>query len=226
MNRDELPAAVIVAGGGSRRMGRDKALLRLPDGKTTLGSVVAVAKGVASPVFLSVDTLEHADRLGAGDLGGVELLIDRQPGAGPLLALAGALHVVTAPALLLLPVDMPLLTPAVLQLLFDTWRDASVGQIAVAAPQIGGVTYPLPACYGSDLSGVVDELVSTGRRALRAVLEHPAVRLRLLPEPSLRRADPTLRSLAAANTPAEWADLCAAEAPGLGDQSSAGARSS
>lgn len=91
---------LVLCGGQSRRMGRDKALLEL-DGLTLL---------------------ERCKNLGA-ELGATQILISRnQPGfitdlvqdAGPMAGIAAALPHCNSHWLLVLPIDMPLLTAAAL----------------------------------------------------------------------------------------------------------------
>src|SRR5579875_2888793 len=89
---NESLAAVVLTGGRSRRMGQEKALLRLPDGRTCLEAVLEAARAVAHPVFLGVDTAEHGQRLCALLPEPLpELVVDVLPDGGPLAALSAAL---------------------------------------------------------------------------------------------------------------------------------------
>jgi molybdopterin-guanine dinucleotide biosynthesis protein A len=97
-------SVLVLCGGQSRRMGRDKALLEL-EGQTLL---------------------ERCKNLGAA-LGAQQVLVSRnEPGfiqdlvndAGPMAGIAAALPYCLTDWLLVLPVDMPLLTPAALKPLF------------------------------------------------------------------------------------------------------------
>ncbi len=97
-------SVLVLSGGKSSRMGRDKALLQL-DGETLL---------------------ERSKRLGEA-LGAQQVLVSRnEPGfiqdlvhdAGPMAGIAAALPHCLTNWLLVLPVDMPLLTPAALEPLF------------------------------------------------------------------------------------------------------------
>jgi len=188
-----MVAAVVLAGGRSSRMGRDKAPLTLPDGRTALGAVLDAASAVASPVLLAVDTAMHAALLqpAIGDRD-VRLLLDEQPGSGPLAALARAMGASAAPLLLALAVDMPLVRPELLRLL-------------AVVPRVGGVEQPLCAAYAATLAPRVEAALATGRRDLRALFVGPGIRF--LDEPDLRHADSDLRSFASANTPEEWAAI-------------------
>lgn len=203
-------AAVVLAGGASRRMQRDKALLRLPDGRTALQAVLETARAVASPVLLAVDSPEHGARLLAAlDGDAPALLLDAMPNAGPLAALAGALRAAAVPALLALAVDTPLVGPALLRALAEARAAAAAGGPAVAVAVVGGMAQPLPAVYGVDVARAAEALLASGRADLRALLDHSGVRVRHLNEAELRRADPSLRSFLSANTPAEWQALLA-----------------
>src|SRR5579871_90786 len=110
-------AVVVLAGGASRRMGREKALLTLPDGRIALQAVVEAARAVADIVLLAVRSRADGDRLVATlPSPPPDLLIDQTPGAGPLHALAGALADAPAPLLLALAVDTPLVRPELLRM--------------------------------------------------------------------------------------------------------------
>jgi len=199
-------AAVVLAGGRSSRMGRDKALLTLPDGRTALGAILDAASAVASPVFLAVDTGEHLALLRPA-LAGREprLLLDDRPGSGPLAALTRAIGASTAPVLLALAVDMPLVRPELLRLLIERLlAGLDSGDLAVV-PRVGGVEQPLCTAYAATLAPRAEAALAIGRRDLRALFVGPGIRF--LDEPDLRHADPDLRSFASANTPEEWAAM-------------------
>lgn len=205
-------AAVVLAGGASRRMGQEKALLTLPDGHSALTHVLRAAQTLANPILIAVDTADHAARLGLALDHGTDtprLLLDRDPGAGPLAALAGAMRAVEAPVIIALAVDTPLVRPGLLQMLYErmcTEQDVPPDAIV---PVVEGIPQPLPAVYGTHLAGAAEAAIAQGRRSLRALLEDPAVHVRPLHDAMLRHVDPDLRSFAGANTPDEWRRLLA-----------------
>jgi molybdopterin-guanine dinucleotide biosynthesis protein A len=93
-----MVAAAVLAGGASRRMGRDKATLAV--GGVELASVaLAAAARVADPVVLVAPEGHPARRLAT------RLVTD--PGRGPLAALAAALDALAADHVLVLAGDHP-----------------------------------------------------------------------------------------------------------------------
>lgn len=102
---DELPCiGVVLAGGRSTRMGRDKALLEW-QGRPLIEHQLALLRAAG------VDSVEVS-----GERPAYRGIADAQPQAGPLAGLAGiaAAHAYDA-ELLVIPVDMPLLQPALLR---------------------------------------------------------------------------------------------------------------
>lgn len=98
-------AAVLLAGGRSRRMGSDKALLPLPDGRLlwerqweTLRALEPAALFISGP---------RRDEFPSG----IVCLTDTTPGHGPLGGVATALEATgSLPLLLVLAVDLPAMT--------------------------------------------------------------------------------------------------------------------
>src|ERR671913_497518 len=93
-----MAAAAVLAGGASRRMGRDKATLAV--GGVELASLaLAAAARVAHPVVLVAPDGHPARRVAAPAIA--------DPGLGPLAALAAALDALTAEHVLVLAGDHP-----------------------------------------------------------------------------------------------------------------------
>ena len=91
----------VLAGGQSRRMGRDKALLQLGD-QTLIERVLAAAHPLGYPRLIIGDPAAYAHL-------GLPVHPDRHPGLGPLGGLYTALSTTDAPVLLL-ACDLPFLT--------------------------------------------------------------------------------------------------------------------
>jgi molybdenum cofactor guanylyltransferase len=128
-----MVAAAVLAGGASRRMGRDKATL--PVGGVELATLaLAAAAQVADPVVLVAPEGHPARRLPGGQVA--------DPGRGPLAALAAALRVLDAEHVLVLAGDHPGLRVELLAHLVG-----QAGRGAAVACRRGPRLEPLVAVY-------------------------------------------------------------------------------
>ncbi len=110
MINPSLYMGLVLAGGRSSRMGQDKAQLPWAEEGTLLDHTIALLR--ASGVGLIKVS---------GDRSGYDCLPDAAPGAGPGVAISDVLAILPADtAVLVVPVDMPLLTPALLIRLLHT----------------------------------------------------------------------------------------------------------
>jgi len=142
-------SAVILAGGQSSRMGRDKAWLAV-GGQSLLARQVRLLRDAgACEVFIS-------GRAGA-DYGalGCRVLTDRFPGAGPLAGIEVALDAASAPLLLVLAVDMPHMSADVLQQLVGQCTETTG-----VVPRLAGAIEPLAAIYPKLALPLVMEMLS------------------------------------------------------------------
>ena len=191
-------SAAILAGGQSRRMGTDKAILRLtPDGPTLIELVLAAARAVADDVFLVAndDRLAHL---------GLRTVPDAFPGAGSLGGIYSAVAEARESHCLVVACDMPFLSPPLLRALADAPRDYDVlaPYLAVGTNRQGGaqgVYETLHAIYGrAALPAIRAQLAA---EHYRIVGFFPAVRVRPFAEEAVRALDPELRSFFNVNTP-------------------------
>ena len=112
--------AVVFAGGASRRMGTDKALITTADGSTWLERQVRLLRSLGLEVCVMSAHANHRRCL-SGWLG-VTVHAEPWSPAGPLRALSCLLNADETQALLTSPVDMPALQIDALQALSDAWR--------------------------------------------------------------------------------------------------------
>jgi molybdopterin-guanine dinucleotide biosynthesis protein A len=150
------PAGLLLTGGASRRMGRDKALLEV-DGRRLADRAAATLGAVCDPV-LEVGpgyTIFPATR-------------EDPPGAGPLAALGAGWGELTRLGcegpVLVLALDMPFVGEELLRLL------ASRPGPPTAVPLSDGEPQPLCARYGAEALARISGLVAAGERSLRALL--------------------------------------------------------
>jgi molybdopterin-guanine dinucleotide biosynthesis protein A len=187
-----MVAAAVLAGGASRRMGRDKATLAV--GGVELASIaLAAAARVAHPVVLVAPDGHPARRLAA------EAVAD--PGLGPLAALAAALEALDAGHVLVLAGDHPGLR---VELLAHLTALATEGE-AVACRR-GPRLEPLVAVYqrAPALAVARARLADpAGDRSLLGLLAR--LRTVVVEEPGWRPLDPDGRSFVDLDDPADLA---------------------
>lgn len=161
-----------MAGGRSTRMGRDKALLTLEDGRTLLERAFETLwVAGATDVFVAVGTGKKYGLPGAREI------VDREPDCGPIGGLTACLADLKHPLCLLLAVDMPAMTPAYLSGLL---ADAEAGCGVV--PVIDGSAEPLAAVYPREAAAAAEAALQARefsmQRLIRSLEQQKLVRLR------------------------------------------------
>jgi molybdenum cofactor guanylyltransferase len=191
-----MAAAAVLAGGASRRMGRDKATMAV-DGLELASLALAAAARVADPVVLVAPDGHPARRLAAR--------VVADPGQGPLAALAAALDALDAAHVLVLAGDHPGLRVELLAHLVGL----AAGGEAVACRR-GPRLEPLVAVYqrGPALAAARARLADqAGDRSLLGLLA--GLRTLVVEEPRWRPLDPEGRSFVDLDDPddlAAWRD--------------------
>ncbi|MEO0769925.1 MAG: molybdenum cofactor guanylyltransferase [Cyanobacteria bacterium J06649_4] len=112
-------SVIVLAGGYSSRMGRDKALLTLPDGSTLISRTVEIAQSMSDNVVVVTPWPERYRPLLPSAVQWVQEPLHGKGSAGPLSGFALGWQQVCSTWCLLLPCDMPNLDSAVLQ---DWWQ--------------------------------------------------------------------------------------------------------
>ncbi len=155
-------AAVVLAGGASRRMGRDKATLAHPTAATTMVEhTVAVLSPRCAPVFVIAAPGQALPNMNAN------VLRDEVRGVGPLLATGRGLRAAAAAGLdraFVTAVDMPNLSVEVIDALVDD------DGVDIVLPWDGRDHY-LAGIYRTGLADHIDSLVAAGERSMRALAE-------------------------------------------------------
>lgn len=159
-----LLAGVVLAGGASRRMGRDKATMMF-DGhagsKTMVEHVAGVLAARCDPVFVIAAPGQPLPTLQA------TVLRDEIRGVGPLLATGRGLRAAAdagAERAFVCAVDMPQMTAELIdELAGHTGAD-------VILPWDGRDHY-LAGVYQTALADRIDELVAAGERSMRALVD-------------------------------------------------------
>jgi molybdopterin-guanine dinucleotide biosynthesis protein A len=184
-------SAAVMAGGKSRRMGRDKAWLDVGDGRPIVQRVIDVMREVADEVFI----VANDDRYAAL---GLRVVPDRFPDGGVLGGIATGVGAATHDRVLVVACDMPFLRAEV----FRAMIEHADGVDAVVA-RIGGEHQTLHALYTKACLAPIERALAAGK--MRVISFFDDVRLRSLEEDDLRAVDPELRSFTNVNTPEELA---------------------
>ena len=167
MSAQAALAAVVLAGGASRRMGRDKATMPHPrhPSMTMLEYTVSVLSARCTPVFVvAAPSQALPDLAGTVD---ARILRDDVRGIGPLLATGRGLRAAAAAGAaraFVSAVDLPNLTVETVDVLAG-YRD-----VDVVLPWDGRDHY-LAAVYRTALANQIEALIASGERRMRALAD-------------------------------------------------------
>lgn len=155
---------MILAGGASRRMGRDKAALPI-SGETFLSRLVRVYSP-AFPMYVSVGEAEKFSCPGA------EEIVDLHPGMGPLSGLEAAFVRTDADVVFLTATDLPFGTLELAKKLLSMLGEAD----ACVIRRAGGKIEPTFGVYKRSCLPAVQWLLAENRRAFRGLFDRVLVR--------------------------------------------------
>lgn len=168
MTLDAGASGIALAGGRSRRMGRDKLpltvdgipiLRRVYDAlDETCDEVIAAVSGDGEPGGLPEGTRMVGD-LRSGEWGS---------GAGPLAGLEAALHHARYPRAFAAAGDMPFVSPDLVSEMLSRLR---LGGAYAVVPRVEGRWEPLCAAYSRETLGYVSRALDQGIRAMRELVE-------------------------------------------------------
>jgi len=181
--------AIILAGGASKRMGRDKASLSV-NGETLLQSVIARVQPLFVHTSISVRQ-PRADVL-------LPQICDTQADGGPLVGLISALEKITTPWVFMVACDMPFVVPALIEQLASLRADHQA-----VIPVVDEHAQPLAAFYARSCLPVLQQSLASGNKSLLGAMKTFDVRYVAADE--LVQFDPQLRSFFDLDTPQDVA---------------------
>jgi molybdopterin-guanine dinucleotide biosynthesis protein A len=197
-------AAIVLAGGRSTRMGREKATLDWHGSTLLRRAVGIVGRCVDGPVVVVCAAGQSLPPLPPG----VELATDEREARGPLQGIAAGLHALAdrAEVVFVTGVDAPLLHPALVAHVIASLHAVD----DVALPHAHGFPHPLAAAYrAATIAPLVAEQLAHDRLGTRPLFARCRVRrldeAALLADAAVAKHDPHLRSLHNLNAPAEYA---------------------
>lgn len=198
MAQVEALTLLVNAGGQSRRMGRNKALLRVGN-DVLIAHVIRRLKHLASGGVIVVANDPAVIQALPDDMQ-ARVAVDRWPAGGALGGLATGL-VLSRGWMAAVACDMPFADPGLFGylagLVSDEW-DAIV-------PETGGHAQVFHALYHARCLPVMEAQLAEGRLVVQAVLDR--VRVRWVRDAELKPGLTTPDAFLNVNTPEEWAAL-------------------
>jgi molybdenum cofactor guanylyltransferase len=186
----------VLAGGGSKRFGQDKALVQIGS-EPLLERLCSVLHGVTHSVTIVGSPEKYGSR-------GVECTADRWPGEGPLGGIITALLASAGPGgarewNIVIGCDMPFLTREWLVYLVQRAQSSAA---EVVAPRSAHGLEPLCACWRSSTAGKLQRAFDGGVRKVTEGMKHLATEV--LDETHWKRFDNAERLFWNMNTPADY----------------------
>lgn len=158
---------VVLCGGQSRRMGRDKALIEF-GGRTLLENAVSALDEVCGEVFLAPGATSRYAHLGRREV------FDAAQGAGPLAGLVAALEATKTEWLIALGCDMPGVDARVLEELLGFAQEGG-WDVAMLGSDAG--VEPLCAVYRSNCATAARAALAEGRTKLTSFHDGGSLRI-------------------------------------------------
>ncbi|MDX2411167.1 MAG: NTP transferase domain-containing protein [Woeseiaceae bacterium] len=154
---------LVLAGGESRRMGRDKALL-VRDGHSQLAHIAALLEGITERVYVSSRQEQQDDP----ERSRFENIVDRYEGIGPIAGILSAMDAHPDANWLVVACDLPNIDEATLSFLID---NSNIKQPFTAfKSNYDGLPEPLCALYRRGSDAIVRRFVEDGIVCPRKIL--------------------------------------------------------
>lgn len=185
---------MLLAGGRSRRMGRDKRFLEL-EGATLFARALCVLDDLFPEVLISV-----ADALPEGTKVAHQVVTDVIPHCAALGGLYSSLSVAAHPRVFVAACDMPLLSAPVIRAMLD--RDPQADIVMARLPQ--GLQ-PMHAAYSKACLPHLEAMAREGNLKMQELAEREGLVVRIVAEHELRAQgiDSPALSFLNINTPAD-----------------------
>ncbi len=186
-------SAAVFAGGASTRMETDKAFLRLGDASLIERQVRCLGETGAAEVLISGRVGVDYSRFG------LTVVHDELLDTGPLAGLAAVLKAATFEKILVLAVDMPAMTSAMLMKIVSMCED-EMGCVPIDDRGFE----PLAAAYSKQLLPLAEEMLAAGRYSMREFVKEAIDRGRMR---TLQLEPAEQIHFINCNRPSEWADF-------------------
>ena len=199
--------AVVLAGGRSRRLGRDKAL-ELVGGVPLVSRVTSAIETISSETVIVVAEERQAQALPLP--GDARIVQDLHPNAGSLGGILTGLIAATGVWALVIACDMPFLNRALLSEMASNRDDCDA-----VVPLLNGRPEPTHALYSKVCIEPIRNKLEAGELKISAFFE--SVRVKYVPQRTVEMIDPGLWSFFNVNTPHDLVIAVARAAELAGD---------
>jgi molybdopterin-guanine dinucleotide biosynthesis protein A len=154
---------LVLAGGESRRMGRDKALL-VRDGHSQLAHIAALLEGITERVYVS----SRQDQQDDPERSRFENIVDRYEGIGPIAGILSAMDAQPNADWLVVACDLPNIDEATLSFLIE--KSNRKQPFTAFKSNFDGLPEPLCALYRCGSDAIVRRFVEDGIVCPRKIL--------------------------------------------------------
>jgi len=184
---------VILAGGESNRMGKNKAFIEI-NGKRIIDRTVSLFRKIFDDVLLVTNTpLDYIEL-------NVRIVTDLVPGKGSLGGIYTGLFFSSSPKAFFVGCDMPFLDRRVIQYFLSLTQTADI-----VVQRTKDYWQPLHAIYPRTLLKSIERLLHQGE--LKIIKAYQGMRVREVTGEELKPFDPDLYTLSNINTPEELKKL-------------------
>lgn len=162
----QTATGIILAGGSSRRMGQDKAMLKL-------GEATSIQHAAAALTTICCELVVAAGNRETQYPAGHDVIrVTDPPGAvGPLAGLAAGLAVASHPVAVVVACDMPFVSPRLLRHLLESASDCDA-----VVPLADGRAQPLHAAYSRGCLPTIRTLLRLGAQSMHDLLPRLSVK--------------------------------------------------
>ncbi len=152
MNASEQVYGLVLAGGRSKRMGHDKALIRV-DGETQLSRAVQLLESFLDRVYVST----RADQRDDSERKKFQRIIDRYENLGPIAGILSALQEHRDVGWLVLACDLPNIDEATIRFLLD--NKSGDQPFSAYKSSTDGLPEPLCAYYAAGSESIIQAFI-------------------------------------------------------------------
>jgi len=184
---------VILAGGSSKRYGRNKAFLEI-GGIRLIDRIIEDMKSIFRRVILVTNEKKGYEYLG------IPMVEDHITGLGPIGGIYTGLMSISAQAGFFVACDMPFINKQLIRYMVDIQDNH-----AAVVPSVANEIEPLHAVYAQSCLGPIRNLIDSKRYQVR--LFYDQVPVRYVKEDEIRRFGSPSRAFLNINTPDEFAKI-------------------